>query len=401
MKKKILFVMESLRIGGAEKSLLTILSMFNYSKYDVDLFLFNHHGEFMELLPKEVNLLSKSENYEIFSQNRKLAPFSFLMKLDFKRCYHSLMYLLNCLYYKMIGKLYIGWEHVQYMFDNIEKQYDTSIAFLERKTIYFNVDKVKSKNKIGFIHNNYKKYQFDYKNDKKYFATYHKIATVSDYCKEVLEEIFPEYKEKFLVIKNMVSKKMIRQMAEEKLDIEKKEKVIIATVGRLVEQKGIDNAIEVCKMLVDNNYDVKWYVIGGGPEEENLKRRINQNNLQDKFILTGPQKNPYKWMKNCEIYVQPSRFEGFCITVCEAKALAKPIVLSDISEFKEQILDGENGYLAENNEMMYNRIVELIENKNGIKDDFIGILEKDEKIENREELEKLYEIIESKENLNQ
>ena len=181
--------MESLRIGGAEKSLVTILSMLDYSKYDVDLFLFDHGGEFMDFLPKEVNLLNKSENYRIFSQNRKL----------------------------------------------------------ERKCIYFNVDKVKSYKKIGFIHNNYKKYQYDYKNDKRYFSSYQKIATVSDYCKDVLMEIFPEYKEKFLVIKNMVSKQMIRQMAEEKLEIEKKEKITITTVGRLVEQKGIDNAIDICK----------------------------------------------------------------------------------------------------------------------------------------------------------
>ena len=103
MKKKILFVMESLRIGGAEKSLLTILSMIDYSKYDVDLFLFRTNGELMEFLPKEVNLLSASENYEIFHENRKLAPFRFLKKLDFKRFYHSSMYLLKCLYYKIIG----------------------------------------------------------------------------------------------------------------------------------------------------------------------------------------------------------------------------------------------------------------------------------------------------------
>ena len=394
MKKKILFVMESLRIGGAEKSLLTILSMIDYSKYDVDLFLFRFNGEFMEFLPKEVNLLNKPQNYEIFHENRKLAPFKFLMKLDFKRCYHSLMYLLNCLYYKMIGKLYIGWEHVKVMFDEINQFYDTSVAFLERKTIYFNVDKVKSKNKIGFIHNNYKKYQFDYKNDKKYFASYQKIATVSEYCKEVLEEIFPEYKEKFLVIKNMVSKKMVNQMAEEKLDIERKDnEIMITTVGRLVKQKGIDQAIDVCKMLVDNGYLIKWYVVGGGEEEASLNKKIVENHLQDNFILVGPQKNPYKWMKSCDIYVTTSRFEGYAVTMLEAKALAKPIVATDINEFKEQIVDGENGYLAKDNEMMYNKIVEMIENKNGIKERFIQNLEKDESIENKEELEKLCGII--------
>ena len=393
MKKKILFVMESLRIGGAEKSLLTILSMLDYRQYEVDLFLFRTDGELMEFLPKEVNLLSPSGNYKMFSENRKLAPFKFLKKLDVKLFYHSFLYLIKCLYYKMIGKLYIGWEEVQWMFSEIGKEYDVSIAFLERKTIYFNIDKVKAIKKIGFIHNDYSVYEYDYKNDQYYFENYTNIATVSLHCRDVLCEIFPAYKEKFLVIKNMVSKDMINQMAEEELAIEKKEKFRIVTVGRLVEQKGMDKAIDVCKMLVDNEYNVKWYVVGAGPEEETLKRKIAENNLQDRFILVGAQKNPYQWMKNCDVYVQPSRFEGFGITVCEAKALAKPIVTSDIPEFREQIIDGWNGYLAKDDEMMYNRIKEIIENKNGIRDKFIGNLEKDERIENREELEKFYEVI--------
>ena len=393
MRKKILFIMESLRIGGAEKSLLTILSMIDYSKYDVDLFLFRTNGEFMEFLPKEVNLLSPSENYEIFHENRKLAPFKFLKKLDFKRFYHSSMYLIKCLYYKIIGKLYIGWEHVQYMFSEIGKEYDTSIAFLERKTIYFNIDKVKAVRKVGFIHNDYSRYPYDYQNDKKYFENYHKIATVSEHCKKVLIEIFPEYEEKFLVIKNMISKQMIEKMAEEKLEIEKKDEIMIATVGRLVKQKGIDHAIDLCKMFVDNAYPIKWYVIGGGEEEESLNKKIIENHLQDNFILVGSQKNPYKWMKNCDVYVQPSIFEGFGITVCEAKILAKPIIATDIPEFREQISDGKNGYLAKSDEMMYNRIKEVIDNKDGIRDRFIENLKKDGNLENREELEKFYEVI--------
>ncbi len=386
--------MNSLGIGGAEKSLLTILSMMDYNKYDVDLFLLGHNGEWMEFLPKEVNLLEKSENFEVFSKNVKMSPFNFLKRLDFKRAYHSLIYLIKCVYYKLIGKLYSGWEHVQYMYNVIDKEYDVSIAFMERGVFYLNVDKVKAKNKIGFIHNDYSVYPYDYKNDKRYFASYNKIATVSEHCKDVLCGIFPEYKEKFLVIKNMVSKKMINQMAEEKLDIERKDnEIMITTVGRLVKQKGIDQAIEVCKMLVDNGYHIRWYVVGAGPEEEKLKKKIIENSLQERFILLGAQKNPYKWMKNCDVYIQPSRFEGFGITVAEAKALAKPMVVSGIPEFREQIIDEWNGYLAENNEMMYNKIIEIIENRNEIRDTFIQNLRKDENIENREQLNKLYEII--------
>lgn len=393
MKKKILFIEEGLGVGGAEKSLLTILSMLDYHKYDVDLFLFRHDDEFMDLLPEEVELLEESACYRIFRKNPKLAPLKFLIKLDWKRFYHSFVYLIKALYYKMVGKLYIGWEHIQYMFEELNKEYDTSIAFLERKTIYFNVDKVDARNKIGFIHTDYSKYAYDYKSDKKYFKSYNKIATVSENAKDVLIKIFPEYKEKFLVIKNMISQKMIKQMAKEKLDIDKKEKITIVTVGRLIDFKRIDMAVDVCKMLVDHSYDVKWYEIGEGAERKKLEKQIMDYHLQDRFILLGLQKNPYNWMEKADIYVQPSRMEGFGITVCEAKALAKPIVATEIPAFKEQILDEINGFLVKDSEMMYNKIVEIIENKNGIRDTFIENLKKDMNIENREELEKLYEII--------
>lgn len=396
MKRKILFVMESLGIGGAEKSLLTILSMLDYQKYDVDLFLFRTDGELMEFLPSEVKVLKASENYHIFSKNRKMAPLRFLKKLDFKRAYHSLLYLIKCWHAQNAKKLYIGWEHVKVMFDEINQFYDTSVAFLERKTIYFNSDKVKAKHKIGFVHNDYSTYAYDYEQDKKYFKDYQKIATVSQHCQEVLEEIFPEYREKFVVVKNMVSKKVIQQMAEEKLEL-LKEKTTIVTVGRLVKQKGMDRAIVICKKLIEQGYFVKWYVIGAGPEEKDLQKKIREKGLQDIFILVGAQKNPYPWMRNCDIYVQPSRFEGFGITVCEAKALAKPMVVSDIPEFREQILDGVNGYIAKNDEMMYDKIVELIENKKGMREQFITFLEKDESIENKEELKKLCEILEERE----
>ena len=185
-KKKILFIMESLHIGGAEKSLLTILNLLDYNRYDVDLFLFDYKGEFFKMIPKNVKLLPLCKKYKIFSRDRKLSPIIFLLKLDFKSFYHSIHWLLKALISKIKReKLYIGWDDIKYFFDDINKKYDTSIAFLERKTIYFNVDKVKSKNKIGFIHNDYSIYPYDVKLDSKYFSYYKYIATVSEHCKEI------------------------------------------------------------------------------------------------------------------------------------------------------------------------------------------------------------------------
>ena len=395
MKKKILFIEEGLGMGGAEKSLLTILSLIDYSKYDVDLFLFKHTGSFMPLLPKKVNLLNKDENFTIYNKNRKSAPIKFLKLGDFKKFFHSLCYLVNAAFHNLVlKKEYIGWNHVKNMFSPIDKEYDVAISFLEKKSIYFNVDKVKAKKRIGFIHIDYSQYPYDYKLDKKYFKYFNNIATVSDHCKEVLENIFPEYKEKFCVIKNMISIDIINKMADEEVTLKKHENdIVIVTVGRLVEQKGIDNAILVCTELVDAGYPIIWYSIGKGGDKEKLEKMIEERNLKNNFILAGPQLNPYKYMKACNIYVQPSRFEGYGITVAEAKALRKPIVATNIPEFKEQIINEKTGLLVKNNEEMIKAIEKIINNKE-LKNIFVKNLNNDKNIANEAELNKLYEIIE-------
>lgn len=384
--------MDSLKIGGAEKSLITILNMFDYSKYDVDLYLFSHTGEFYNMIPKEVNVIKPDETYSIFEKNRKKSVIKYLSKLDFKSTFYSLCWLIGALFSKLARKnLYIGWSCLKKLIKPVDKEYDVSIAFLERKTIYFNVDKVKSSVKIGFIHNDYSKYPYNYKLDKKYFKSYNNIATVSDNCKDVLTKIFPEYEDKFVVIKNMVSRELISSLSKEKIEnfaIEDNCTKIVS-VGRLVHQKGFDIAIEISKKLVEDKIDVKWYVVGDGEDREKLENLIKKYHLENNFYLVGSDVNPYKWINMADIYVQTSRFEGYGITVAEAKMLEKMIVASNIPEFRVQ-LDGEKGIIANDTEDFCKKIKEIVENPEVAKK-YIKNLENED--EQNEELEKLIELI--------
>lgn len=367
MKKKILFIMESLRIGGAEKSLLTILNLIDYTKYDVDLFLFSHTGEFFNMIPKEVNILPEDEKYKIFKENRKKSFIKYIMKLDFKSAFYSICWLIGVLFSKLKKqKLYIGWKYVKNLFSSIEKEYDTSIAFLERKTIYFNVDKVNSKNKIGFIHNDYSVYPFDKNLDSYYFKCYNKIVTVSEHCKEVLMNIFPEYNEKFLVIKNMISPELIKKLSREKIQSYSIDEnhINIVSVGRLVEQKGFDRAVLICENLVRKGYKIRWYIVGDGSQRKILSRQIIDKELSENMFLIGADTNPYKWMNIADIYVQPSRFEGYGITAAEAMSLSKAMVVSDIPEFRE-ILKEKALYACNENEFVQN--IETLINNNEIR----------------------------------
>ena len=392
-KKKILFVMNSLTIGGAEKSLLTILSLLDYRKYDVDLFLFGIEGAFLKDLPSKVRLLSEDKEFKLFEKNKLISPILFLLKGDLKKSFYCVKYILGYLKNKLFLKreIYLGWESVKHIMNNINKSYDTSIGFMERYAIYFNVDKVNAKNKIGFIHNDYSIYPYDDKLDRYYFKNYNKIATVSEHCKDVLIELFPEYKDKFIVIKNMVSKELIKKLSREKITNNKLDKnsINLVSVGRLVKQKGFDQAVLICKKLIGTNPNIHWYIIGEGKERTNLEALIKENKLENNFFLIGADTNPYKWINIADIYVQPSRFEGYGITVAEAKSLNKPIVASDIPEFRE-LLNDDKGLLSKNMDDFVINIEKLIKDKK-LKTKLIANLKQEKNT--LEELDKLEKIM--------
>lgn len=371
MKKKILFVMESLGIGGAEKSLVTILSKLDYSKYDIDLFLFHQKGEFLELLPKEVKLLNIPEDFKSFVENPRTSIKILVKKKKIKLLLYKLIELFNLSLNRFIlKKEYIGWNLIKRSVIPINKEYDVAVGFLEKKSIYFTIDKVKAKRKIGWIHTDYKKIKFNYKLDNKYLNELDKVIAVSEPCKTSLMDIFPIIKEKIDVIPNMISNELIIKMANEKItDFNfRNNKVIICTVGRLTEAKGYDMAIQCCEKLVKRGLDFKWIVIGEGSERGKLEKIINEKKLKNTFILLGSRNNPYPYMKNCDIYVQPSRWEGFGITVAEAKVLNKPIICSSIPEFEEQIENNESG-------LIYKEIDEM--------EKYLDILISDRKLANK------------------
>lgn len=354
--------MESLGIGGAEKSLVTVLSLFNFDQYDVDLFLFNHNGEFMQYIPQNVNVLPFDNNTKQFIGHFKTAFFRYIMKGDIKRSFHSTLWLLKCIFHRVITKKeYVGWEHMKNIFTNIQENYNIAIGFLEKKSIYYVVDKAKADKKIGVIHTDYSQIEHDLITDQRYFKFLDKIFAVSDHSRDVLIEIFPLYKNKFNVMKNMIPFNLIQEMASKTIEIYKcREETLLVTVGRLVPAKGIDNAVLVCQQLIKHGLNIKWYIIGDGPERKTIEVMVKKYGLNDKFILLGSQINPYKYINIADIYVQPSKYEGYGITIAEAKVLSKPIVATAIPEFKEQIKHLKTGLLCRTISDMTLSIEELI-----------------------------------------
>lgn len=240
--KNILFVMESLRIGGAEKSLLTILSMLDPAEYNIDLFLFRHSGEFLAQIPSYVNILPADEKAKPFLSDFKTAWAQYAAKGQWKYAANAFGWTASCFVNKYIHHKpeYIGWKWRKELFSMLPTSYDVAIGFLEKATTYYVVDKVKAKKKIAFMHTDYDVIPHDEALDKAYYEKLDNLVCVSEHTKETMLRHFPFLEGKAVVIRNMVSPNLIRKMAEEpcpKLERCSQSTLKLVTVGRLTPQK--------------------------------------------------------------------------------------------------------------------------------------------------------------------
>lgn len=387
MKKNILFIVSDMESGGFQKSLISLLKEFNYDEYNVDITILSPNGIFINDIPKEVKI--KKLNIEPCFFYKFPQCLIQLIKekkilLTYKRIIQFFISRLN----KGLGGIYMAKQ-----IPAIDKKYDVAIDYNGQHILYYMVDKVKAEKKISYFHSDYKKWPYYKYADKKYYPKVDYIVTISEICKQSLDEIFPECKEKTRVIENISSPKVIRELALKECKVKFDNNYInIIMVGRPSKTKGYDFAIEACKKLKDEGYKVKFYSIGISDEMSTFKSTVKKYNLENDFIFLGETNNPYNYIRQADIYVHPSRFEGKSVAIDEAKILCKPIVISNFTTAKDHIKNEVNGLIVDMNcEGVYEGIKRLIDNKE-LSKKFIDSL-KNDNFGNESEVEKLYELI--------
>ncbi|MDE5413796.1 glycosyltransferase [Alkalihalobacterium chitinilyticum] len=392
MKKDLLFILNNLNCGGAEKALISLLETIDYTRFNVDLFLFKHEGLFFNKIPQQVNIIKEPSNYSYFDMPIKKALLQSTKKGNLRLMWSRLQagYIFKTEVNPARCEQKV-WKYIQKNLDNLDKEYDVAIGYLEKNPIYFCLDNVKANLKLGFIHNDYDKLGMDPMIDNKYFNKLDKVITVSNECANVLKQRFPQYKEKVEVMYNIVSPSLIQKMSLQKLD-DPQDGIKIVSVGRLNKQKGFELAIDACEKLVHQGYQVRWDVVGEGQERSELEKLIKDKKLENIFILHGLKENPYPYVRAADIYVQPSRFEGKSIAIDEAKILQKPIITTNFTTAKDQINHEETGLIVEmNGEAIAKGVQRLIDDKT-LKNKLIKNLTQ-EKLGTEEEILKLYDII--------
>lgn len=393
--KKILFVIDSLACAGAEKSLITLLSLIDYSKYEVDLQLFSYGGELENLLPKDVKLLAPLDYMKFTTLSLKKAIQEGIFKL-------KLGYLLSRLKFSLVlrkgkydnrAKARLFWEINKNCIEEIKKEYDIAIAYAQGVPTFYVADRVRAKRKFAWVNVSYQLEGIEKEYQREKYKKFNKIVLVSDSVKDIFEEVYPEFREKFEVIYDINNPKIMEDMSKIGDKLPNKDEIKLLTIGRLANQKGYDIALEACKILKDRGIKFKWYALGKGPLKEELEQKIDELGLKEHFILLGVTSNPYGYIKSADIYVQTSRFEGFGLAIAEARILNVPVVTTEFDAVYNQMVQRKNGIVTRMNaQSVAAGIMELIENKE-LKNSIIEYL-KNEKKGNLEEYKKFEKLIE-------
>lgn len=337
-RRKILFIMSQFNIGGVEKSLLQLLSEIDHERYEVSLLLTGGNGVW------ESKLIGLCP-IRYLSVNVREYFFNLVRQLRFAECLKSMYAYLRL---RLARDSIAGDYWAANIYPMTDDYYDCVICFDSQDiTAISTAAKTNATIRIMWHHGSLQGMPVSFvRCARKLVDKFTHIVSVSRTLSEEIIGHFPSVQHKTHIIYNLIDKENILRLANEPCSFDL-HKVNIVTVGRLFDEKGQDLIPQTLRRLLDEGYNVCWYVVGDGPLRKNIEAAIKELKLGEHLILTGAQANPYPFINNCSIYVQPSRSEGWGLTVQEAKLLKKPIVTTPLDVMREQINHGVNGVVAD------------------------------------------------------
>lgn len=374
MKKSLLIVSHALELGGAERALLGLLGALNPNQWDIDLFLLRHEGELMGHIPSHVRLLPSIPAYTVLARPMKdtlkeghilltfarlagkVAAKNYNKKHSFTDSQVSLEYS-HKFTYRLMPEI------------QPDREYDLAVSFLTPH--YICAHNVRAKKKIAWIHTDYSRVQVNRESELAMWNQYDHIASISDTVTESFLGTFPELKGKIVLIENILPEKLICSQTEAfSAEPEMPERGIrLLSIGRFCTAKNFDNVPDMCARLLQCGLDVYWYIIGFGGDEALIRQRIKEAGMEDRVIMLGKKDNPYPYIKACDLYVQPSRYEGKCVSVLEAQMLGKPVVIARYATSASQLAEGVDGVIVpKDNEGCAEGIAQLLRNKERMMD---------------------------------
>lgn len=355
-KKKVLFVVHHMTIGGVQKSLISALHAMNYDEYDVTVYLQKNRTTLVPYIDKRATIIVNDDKTHYYRLPKSIYyqimiyVFGFLKKdlISDKLKKRLVSYINN----KMMTK-----EKNRYFKD---KHFDVAVAYSACSEAPFVSEYINAEKKIVCFQGS----TIDIPEMQPIILPKFDCVVVEDKSIEnMLIENIPALSGKINIIENYVDTDFLKEQAQEELIDTPSGKTIICSVGRQAYIKGFDLAAEAALILKKSGVDFIWYFVGDGPENQKIKNIILENGLQNEVILTGMQTNPYRYINVCDIFVQPSREEAMSIAALESQVLYKPLVTTRTVGGMNICVDGETGVMTEiTPEGIAQGIMKLIDN---------------------------------------
>lgn len=352
-KPRIFISIHYLEIGGAETSLIGLLQALDPEQVEVDLFVHDHRGEMMPFIPQWVNLLPEIPEYagierpmvEVLKKGHiQLLLARLIARWQFQRYVRK-----N--YPKDSSSLfgYIG-KYVTPILPSLHRYgtYDLAISFLTPHNIV--LEKVQAKKKICWIHTDYTNIDVNATLELPVWGGYDYIASISEEVGKGFCQVFPSLQSKLIEIENILSPAFIRKRAQEgglPQDMPTSpQEITLLTIGRYCYAKKMEEIPILCRLLREKGLSVKWYIIGFGSSDADIRQAIQQEGMQKHVTLLGKRTNPYPYIAACDWYIQPSRYEGKSVVVREAQILQKPVIITAYPTAASQVKDGIDGVIV-------------------------------------------------------
>ena len=385
MKKKIAFVANCCITGGVETSLINLLNSIDVSRYEITLFTNFAGNPVIKNIPTQINCV------DLDSFDLKRSFKQALLTLNLPGVFTILgNYLQFRVSHNWYAKSSLLLKHIKFN----TTQFDCVIAYKYGiTTTYIAQNAISSSKSLLWVHGELPSLESSYLRS---LCSFDKCFCVSEHTKRHYLQYCQEMTEVTDIIHNLLdAKEIIRRANELVSDITYDRKYVFTTVGRLGQEKGQIIIPQVASMLAKVGIDFAWYVIGDGPEYNAIEREIGIWDMADHVYLLGTKENPYPYMKACDIYVQTSYSEGWCLTAQEAKILCKPIVTTDLPVMREQFTHMQNGYITNgiSAEALYEGVKCLLDNPE-LCEKFTQNLAK-EAHDNNSEMQKLYDFLDS------
>lgn len=349
-KQKLLITAMSMNIGGAEKSLVNLLSLLDYEKYDVDLLLFQRRGDFLPQIPAEVSMICVPE-IDILYGIEPFSSISSAKKVILKVWRYLATGISRIAERQFDRRRLLRWQRFySACIPNLLGHYDCAVSYSGGETFWYVVDKVDAARKVTFYHSDYSNIDIDASKELHYLEKADRIATISSACAESLRRIFPTQANKICIAANPTCTDLVRKLSRKPISSgfdTDESRLKIVSVGRLEEPKGFDLAARGAALAKQNLGPVfEWIIVGDGSEREKIESIVAEKGIADVFRLVGSKLNPYPYMAAADVLAQPSRYEGKSVVLDESRVLGLPVLATAYSSVRDQVRDGIDGMIV-------------------------------------------------------